>query len=208
MSFTLFLPRDSDTLAIQIQTRRCHRHAPPDNARMNTRWKPSATVAAIIERDGKFLLVEEHTQDGLRLNNPAGHMDQGESPLQACARETLEETAFHFTPGALVGIYMSRFERAIPGQDESLDITYLRFAFRGELGEHVAGQALDEGIVRTLWLTPDEIRACAHLHRSPMLLRCMEDYLVGKTYPLELITTDSSVYGIEVPDTAPASPAI
>ena len=208
MSFTLFLPRDSDTLTMQIPARRCRRHASPDNARMNTRWKPSATVAAIIERDGKFLLVEEHTQDGLRLNNPAGHMDQGESPLQACARETLEETAFHFTPGALVGIYMSRFERAIPGQAESLDITYVRCAFRGELGEQVAGQALDEGIVRTLWLTPDEIRACAHLHRSPLLLRCMEDYLVGKTYPLELITTDSSVYGIEVPDTAPASPAI
>ncbi|MBC7599779.1 MAG: NUDIX hydrolase [Polaromonas sp.] len=175
---------------------------------MNTRWKPSVTVAAIIERDGKFLLVEEHTQDGLRLNNPAGHLDPGESLLQACARETLEETAFHFTPGALVGIYMSRFERALPGQDESLDITYLRFAFRGELGVQVAGQALDEGIVRTLWLTPDEIRACAHLHRSPLLLKCMEDYLAGKTYPLDLITTDGSVYGAQALGTAPASPAI
>ena len=208
MSFTLFLPRDSDTLAMLIQARRCRRHASPDNARMNTRWKPSVTVAAIIERDGKFLLVEEHTQDGLRLNNPAGHLDPGESLLQACARETLEETAFHFTPGALVGIYMSRFERALPGQDESLDITYLRFAFRGELGVQVAGQALDEGIVRTLWLTPDEIRACAHLHRSPLLLKCMEDYLAGKTYPLDLITTDGSVYGAQALGTAPASPAI
>ena len=162
---------------------------------MNPRWKPSVTVAAIIERDGKFLLVEEHTPEGLRLNNPAGHLDPGESPLQACARETLEETAFHFTPTALVGIYLSRFERAVPGQDESLDITYLRFAFKGKLGQHVAGQALDEGIVRTLWLTPDEIRACAHLHRSPLLLKCMEDYLAEKTWPLELVTTDSSVYG-------------
>ena len=208
MSFTLFLPRDNDTLAMQIQTRRCRRHASPDNARMNTRWKPSVTVAAIIERDGKFLLVEEHTQDGLRLNNPAGHLDPGESPLQACARETLEETAFHFTPSALVGIYMSRFERALLGQGESLDITYLRFAFRGELGEQVAGQALDEGIVRTLWLTPDEIRACAHLHRSPLLLKCMEDHLAGRNYPLDLITTDSSVYGAQALGTAPASPAI
>ena len=71
---------------------------------MNTRWKPSVTVAAIIEREGRFLLVEEHTQDGLRLNNPAGHLDPGESPIQGCARETLEETAFHFKPEALVGI--------------------------------------------------------------------------------------------------------
>ena len=162
---------------------------------MHPRWKPSVTVAAIIERDGKFLLVEEHTPEGLRLNNPAGHLDPGESPLQACARETLEETAFHFSPVALVGIYLSRFERSVPGQDELSDITYLRFAFRGELGQRVAGQALDVGIVRTLWLTPDEIRACAHLHRSPLLIKCMEDHLAGKAWPLELITTDSSVYG-------------
>ena len=106
-----------------------------------------------------------------------------------------EETAFHFSPVALVGIYLSRFERAVPGQDKLSDITYLRFAFRGELGQHVAGQALDDGIVRTLWLTPDEIRACAHLHRSPLLIKCMEDHLAGKAWPLDLITTDSSVYG-------------
>ena len=167
---------------------------PTDNAAMNTRWKPSVTVAAIIEREGRFLLVEEHTQDGLRLNNPAGHLDPGESPIQGCARETLEETAFHFTPQALVGIYMSRFEKPVPGQDIPLDITYLRFAFCGLLGEEMVGQALDEGIVRTLWLTPDEIRACAHLHRSPLLLTCMDDYLAGKRYPVDLLTTDPSVY--------------
>jgi len=78
---------------------------------MNTRWKPSATVAAIIERDGRYLLVEEHTPEGLRLNNPAGHLDPGESPEQGVAREALEETAFRFTPTALVGIYLSRFTR-------------------------------------------------------------------------------------------------
>lgn len=165
-----------------------------DNAAMNSRWKPNATVAAIIERGGRFLLVEEHTQDGLRLNNPAGHLDPGESPAQACARETLEETAFHFTPDALIGIYLSRFERPQPGQPGPLDITYLRFAFCGVLGEEVAGQTLDEGIVRTLWLTPGEIRACAHLHRSPLLLTCMEDYLAGKRYPLDVVTTDTSVF--------------
>jgi 8-oxo-dGTP pyrophosphatase MutT (NUDIX family) len=161
---------------------------------MNSRWKPSATVAAIIERDGKFLLVEEHTQDGLRLNNPAGHLDPGESPIQACARETQEETAFHFRPEALVGIYMSRFEKAVPGQDRPLDITYLRFAFCGTLGDEIPGQALDEGIVRTLWLSPDEIRACAPRHRSPLLLSCMEDYLAGKRYPMDILTVDPSVY--------------
>ena len=168
---------------------------------MTTRWKPSATVAAVIERnfDGvqKFLLVEEETQDGLRLNNPAGHLDPGESPLQACVRETLEETAFHFTPKAMVGIYLSRFERALPGEDAPLDITYLRFTFCGELGQHVADQPLDEGIVLTVWLTADEIRACTHLHRSPLLLKCMEDYLAGQRYPLSLITTDQSVYRVD-----------
>jgi phosphatase NudJ len=162
---------------------------------MNIRWKPSVTVAAIIERDGKFLLVEEHTQDGLRLNNPAGHLDPGESPLQACVRETLEETAHGFTPQALVGIYMSRFERQQPDPEPLLDVTYLRFAFSGALGEQIVGQALDDGIVRTLWLSPPEIRASAHLHRSPLLVRCMDDYLAGKRYPLELVTTDTSVYG-------------
>lgn len=131
---------------------------------------------------------------GLRLNNPAGHLDPGESPLQGCTRETLEETAFHFTPTALVGVYLSRFERAVPEEETPMDITYLRFAFCGELGEQVQGQALDEGIVRTLWLSADEIRACTQRHRSALLLQCIEDYLAGRRYPLELITTDDSVY--------------
>ena len=165
---------------------------------MNTRWKPSVTVAAVISKDfggiQKFLLVEEETRDGLKLNNPAGHLDPGESPAQGCARETLEETAFHFTPTGIVGVYMSRFERAQP--DGVLDITYLRFAFCGELGAHVEGQALDVGIVRTVWLTADEIRASSDRHRSPLLLKCMEDYLAGRRYPLDLITTDPSVFEI------------
>lgn len=165
---------------------------------MDTRWKPSVTVAAVIERqiDGvqKFLLVEEETRDGLKLNNPAGHLDPGESPIEACARETLEETAFHFTPTAIVGVYLSRFERSSSGTEEPLDITYLRFAFSGELGRFVEGQALDVGIVRTVWLTADEIRACVHMHRSPLLLRCLEDYLAGHRHALSMITTDPSVY--------------
>jgi 8-oxo-dGTP pyrophosphatase MutT (NUDIX family) len=159
------------------------------------RWKPSATVAAVIEHQGKFLLVEEHTPEGLRLNNPAGHLDPGESPQEACARETLEETAYAFTPTALVGIYLSRFERApSTARPKGEDITYLRFAFCGQLGALQTGRRLDYGIVRTLWLTVDEIRASHALHRSPLLVQCMEDYLAGKRYPLELVTTDASIY--------------
>ena len=162
---------------------------------MNTRWKPSVTVAAVITQsfDGveKFLLVEEETRDGLRLNNPAGHLDPGESPEQGCARETLEETAYHFKPTAVVGVYISRFERV--QANGILDITYLRFAYCGELGAHVEGQPLDEGIVRTVWLTADEIRASVDRHRSPLLLRCVEDYLAGRRYPLDMVTTDPSV---------------
>lgn len=152
------------------------------------RWKPSVTVAAIIEREGRFMLVEEHTAEGLRLNNPAGHLDPGESPEQACAREALEETAHRFTPTALVGVYLSRFQR--PGED----ITYLRFAFCGKLGDRVPGCTLDTGIVRTVWMTPDEIRASADRHRSPLLLQCMEDHLAGQRFALSLVRTDASVF--------------
>ena len=156
---------------------------------MDMRWKPSVTVAGVIERDGRFLLVEEETAEGLRLNNPAGHLDPGESPAQGCAREVLEETAWEFRPTALVGIYLSRFQRAATGED----ITYLRFAFCGELAAHHAARALDTGIVRTLWLTPDEVRASAARHRSPLVLRCLADFLAGQRLPLSCVYTDPSV---------------
>ena len=156
---------------------------------MDTRWKPSVTVAAVIERGGRYLLVEEHTPEGLRLNNPAGHLDPGESPADGCAREALEETTHRFVPTALVGVYLSRFQR--PATSE--DITYLRFAFCGELGDVVPGRTLDDGIVRTLWLTPDEVRASVARHRSPLVLRCMEDHLAGRRFPLDMVTTDASV---------------
>lgn len=151
-------------------------------------------MAAIIEQNGKFLLVEEHTPEGLRLNNPAGHLDPGESPIQGCAREALEETTHIFTPTALVGVYLSRLQRASTGED----ITYLRFAFCGTLGDVVVGRTLDTGIVRTLWLSPDEIRASAARHRSPLLLRCMEDHLRGQRFALDLVYTDPSVLGAEL----------
>lgn len=163
---------------------------------MTERWKPSATVAAIIEKDGKFLLVEEHTPEGLRLNNPAGHLDEGESLVEGCAREALEETMHLFTPTYLLGAYLSRFVRPARGDHAAEDITYLRFAFGGELGALQAGRSLDAGIVRTLWLTPDEIRASTARHRSPLVLRCLEDHLCGRRHPLDLIHTDASVYAI------------
>jgi 8-oxo-dGTP pyrophosphatase MutT (NUDIX family) len=163
---------------------------------MDIRWKPSVTVAAVIERDGRFLLVEEHTPEGLRLNNPAGHLDPGESPAEGCARETLEETTHSFRPTALVGVYLSRFQRPDTQAGTVQDITYLRFAFCGELGEAQAGRALDAGIVRTLWMSPDEIRASKARHRSPLLLQCMEDYLAGQRHTLDLIYTDAAVNGL------------
>lgn len=157
------------------------------------RWHPSVTVAAVVEQDGKFLLVEEHTPEGLKLNNPAGHLDEGESLVQACIRETLEETAHPFTPTALVGMYMSRMQRASTGED----VTYLRFAFCGSVGQAISGQALDTGIVCALWLTPQEIIASQARHRSPLLLRCMQDYLRGQRFPLESLWTDASVVALK-----------
>ncbi len=153
---------------------------------MDHRWKPNVTVAAVVEREGRFLLVEEHTSDGLRLNNPAGHLDQGETPAQGCERETLEETGYSFTPTALVGIYLSR-----QGRGSEADTTYLRFAYCGDLGEHHPQRALDDGIVGTVWLTADEVRASAHRHRSSMVLRCIEDYLAGRRFPLDLVGGES-----------------
>ena len=158
---------------------------------MDKRWRPSVTVAAIIERDGRFLMIEEETSGGLKLNNPAGHLDPGESLADGCAREALEETAWHFTPTALVGVYMARFVKQADGED----ITYLRFAFCGELGAHEPQRGLDEGIVRVLWMTYDELRATADRHRSPMVLRCIDDYLAGVRIPLSQVYTDPSVYG-------------
>ena len=158
------------------------------------RWSPSVTVAAIVESEGRFLLVEEHTPEGLRLNNPAGHLDPGESPLQGVVSETLEETARAFTADALVGVYLSRFARPATGED----VTYLRFAFCGRVGEPLPGRTLDTGIVRTLWLTLEELRASAGRHRSPLVLRCVEDHLAGRRYPLELLTTDASIFAPDI----------
>ena len=163
---------------------------------MSTRWNPSVTVAAIIEKDGRYLLIEEHTPEGLRLNNPAGHLDPGESLIEACARECLEETAHPFKPTQLVGIYQSRFQRAAKNGLNAEEITYLRFAFSGEIFEKIEGQALDQGIVRVMWLSLEEVRASTALHRSPLVLQCIEDHAKGQRFSLALLHTDLSVWKI------------
>ena len=121
-----------------------------NNLTMTHRWKPSVTVAAVMERDGRYLLIEEHTPEGLRLNNPAGHLELGESLVQACAREALEETAHTFTPGYLVGVYLARFQRPGATDPTEQDITYLRFAFGGSLA---------------IW-TPVSSGCCGSAHRK------------------------------------------
>ena len=163
---------------------------PGQPATPKVRWKPNVTVAALIERDGRFLLVEEDTSDGLLLNNPAGHLDPGESPIQGVIRETLEETACQFTPEGFLGLYMSRFRRTRTGED----ITYLRLAFFGSVSEPDPNLELDEGIVRAVWMTADEIRACPERHRSPLVLECLESYLAGQRHPLDLLTVHESVF--------------
>jgi len=160
---------------------------------MTHRWKPSVTVAAVIEHQGRYLLIEEHTPEGLRLNNPAGHLDPGEGLVQACAREALEETAHGFVPTHLVGIYLARFQRPGADQAQERDVTYLRFAMGGVLGQFHPGRTLDAGIERVLWLTPDEVRMSANRHRSPMVLQCVEDHLRGQRHPLELLYTHPSI---------------
>jgi ADP-ribose pyrophosphatase YjhB (NUDIX family) len=143
-------------------------------------WKPNVTVAAVLERDGKFLLVEEETESGIRFNQPAGHLECREALTDAVIRETLEESGYTFVPRALVGIYNWR--------NEEKDVTYLRFAFTGEITAHDAERPLDEGIIAAHWLSLDEIRARQAQHRSPLILRCIEDWCAGTRYPLALIT--------------------
>jgi ADP-ribose pyrophosphatase YjhB (NUDIX family) len=143
-------------------------------------WKPNVTVAAVIEQEGKFLLVEEQTPQGLLFNQPAGHLEANESLVNATIRETLEESAYQFQPQHLVGIY--RWHAA------TSDTTYLRFAFTGSILAHYPERTLDEGIVRAVWMSPDEIRESQARHRSPLILHCVEDYLAGRRYPLGLLT--------------------
>lgn len=142
-------------------------------------WMPHVVVAAIVERDGAFLLVEEHTAEGLRLNQPAGHWERGETLIEAVRREALEETAHRVEPTALLGCYTTHYPQR--------DITYLRFAYICSITGLDAERALDNGIVRAVWLTPDEIAASLVPHRSPLVMRCMQDYLAGRRFPLDFV---------------------
>jgi ADP-ribose pyrophosphatase YjhB (NUDIX family) len=160
-------------------------------------WKPNVTVAAVLEQDGKFLLVEEQTERGILFNQPAGHWEPDETLTAGAAREVLEESAYEFEPRQLLGIYLWHAPKAGNPLSANADveltppgsgITYLRFAFAGRTLAHHPERALDEGIIRAVWMTPDEIRANRERHRSPLVLRCLEDYLAGKRYPLDIIT--------------------
>lgn len=157
---------------------------------MSDIWKPSVTVAAVIERNGRFLLVEEETSEGVRFNQPAGHLDPHETLEQAVARETMEESAHEFTPTELVGVYMSRY---ISSRTKT-EVTYLRFAFRGLVGADL-DTPLDTGILRALWMTYDELLATRPRHRSDLVMQCVDDYLAGKRAPLSLLHTHSSILG-------------
>jgi 8-oxo-dGTP pyrophosphatase MutT (NUDIX family) len=142
--------------------------------------RPAVTVATIVARDGAFLCVEEHTRNGVRINQPAGHLEAGESLVDAAARETLEETGYHVAAVALVGIY--RWQA--PGTMAS----YVRFAFEARVTAHDAQRPLDRGIVRASWLDYAALDARRAEHRSPLVMRCIDDFLAGKRLPLALLT--------------------
>lgn len=144
-------------------------------------WTPHVTVAAVIESEQRFLLIEEHSDGLIVINQPAGHWDPGETLVEAVIRETLEESAWHFMPQAVVGLY--EYTSPLNG------ITYLRICFCGQYYSHEAKRVLDDGIFRTLWLTREEVAQSNQL-RSPMVLRCIDDYLSGARYPLPLLLTD------------------
>ncbi len=142
-------------------------------------WKPHVTVAAVAQRHGKFLFVEERVGGELVINQPAGHLDPGENLIEAVVRETLEETAWRFEPEALVGIYLWR-----QPQNGS---TFLRFSFAGRVSGHDTSLDLDDGIERALWLTRDQIISQQPRLRSPMVLRGVDDFLAGQRIPLAVL---------------------
>ena len=151
-------------------------------------WKPHTTVAAVVERDGRLLMIEEHTPYGLRINQPAGHLDPGESLEQAVVREALEESGWTVEPIAIQGLYLSRTLDEARG----IDVTYLRHAIVCRALTHDAGRPLDRGIVRAFWMSPDEILAMPHRHRSPLVERTVLDFVAARRFPLELFWTHPS----------------
>jgi 8-oxo-dGTP pyrophosphatase MutT (NUDIX family) len=142
-------------------------------------WKPHVTVAAVVEREGRFLLVEENTPDGVRFNQPAGHLEAGETLQEAVVREVKEETAWQFVPEHVLSIHLWR-----KSPNES---SFLRCCFTGRCVDYQPDQPLDEGIIATHWLSPEEIRAASDRHRSPLVTLAVEEYLSGQRYPLSLM---------------------
>lgn len=142
-------------------------------------WKPHVTVAAIIERNQRFLLVEEETAEGLQFNQPAGNLEENEDLIAAVKRETQEETAWQFEPEYLIGIQLWRRHQTAP--------TYLRVCFSGTCHSFNPDQALDTGIVATHWMTRDEIAQQQQRLRSPLVLVCIDEYLNKSRYPLTLL---------------------
>jgi len=145
-------------------------------------WKPSVTVAAVAQHGDRFLLIEERISGRLVLNQPAGHLDPGESLIAACRREVLEETAHHFEPKALVGVYRWHYAQK--------DVTFLRFCFTGDIVGEEGGRTLDKAIVRVHWLTAEELAARSAEHRSPLVQRCVDDYRAGRRFPLEVFSAE------------------
>ena len=143
------------------------------------RWKPNVTVAAIIEKDGRFLMVEENAGGQRVINQPAGHLEKDESLLAAVKREVLEETAWEFEAEKVTGIYLY----PSPGNDT----TYLRICFSGKGIHHHPSLALDDGIIQALWMTRSELENKAPRLRSPLVLQCIDDHLAGKQYPLDIM---------------------
>ena len=146
-----------------------------------TIWKPHVTVAALAQRDDRFLLVRENIRGDIVFNQPAGHLEAGETLIDAVVRETLEETRYQFTPDGLVSIY-----RFTP--EDSPHKTYLRFLFHGTVGDN-DDQPFDEGILGCEWLTYEEILDCKHQHRTPVVLQGIEDYLEKRSFPLDILSS-------------------
>jgi len=147
-------------------------------------WKPHATVAAIIERDNKYLMVEELVNNERVFNQPAGHLDPDESLIDAVIRETLEETAWNFTPEAITGIYLWKH----PDNGES----FLRVAFCGVCDNHQSQLALDDGIIQAVWMSRDELTQQQQQLRSPMVINCIDDYKAGKRFPMDMLVNVTS----------------
>lgn len=148
-------------------------------------WQPDVTVATVVVDDGRLLMVEETVGGRLVLNQPAGHLEPDESLVEAALRETLEETGWEVRLTAFVGAYQWKAPAAA-GEREGRH--YLRFAFAAQPVAYDPTRTLDEGITRTLWLTPGELQAAEGRHRSPLVWRAAADFLAGRRHPLDLVT--------------------